>query len=66
MKTTSVHLKQSPIHIIAILLIGVAGLDLATGNSNKPILPSFIGNYLTQQIDFVMIGIATFLLLFIS
>jgi len=63
---SEVHLKQSWVHIIAILFAGIAAADLATGNSNKPILPSFIANYLTQQVDIVLIAISAFLLLFVS
>ena len=62
----NIHLKQSPVHLIAILLAAVAAADLATGQSNQPILPSAIGNLLTQQIDFLLLIVAAALLLFIS
>lgn len=66
MAESSVHLKQSWVHIVAIILAAIGVVDLATGNTNKPILPSFIGNFLTQQIDIVLIAAAAFLLLFVS
>lgn len=65
-ESTRIHFKQSPVHIVAIILIAIAGLDLATGDTSKPILPAFIGDLLTQQIDLVILGIAAFMLLFIS
>ncbi len=50
---------KSPIFkVIAFLLIGVAGLDLLFGNTDKPLLPAFLGNVLTQQIDLVLIAAA--------
>lgn len=60
------HLKQSWIHIVAIVLAGIGVLDLVTGDTDKPILPSFIGNFLNQQIDIVLIIIAAIMLLFVS
>lgn len=64
--STKIHLKQSPVHIIAFILAGIAVVDLATGSTNEPILPSVIANYLTQQVDLVLLGIAAFLLFFVS
>ena len=46
---------------IAIALIGIAALDLLTGNTDKPILPSFLGNILTQQWDIVLIIVGVLL-----
>lgn len=52
-------------HIVAVVLAGIAALDLTTGGTNKPILPAFIGNYLTQQIDIVLLAIAGFMFFFV-
>lgn len=46
-------------------VILVAGLDLIFGNTNKPLLPDFLGNVLTQGIDAVLIGVAVLLLIFL-
>jgi hypothetical protein len=46
-------------------VILVAGLDLVFGNTNQPLLPSFLGNMLTQGIDAVLIGVAILLLIFL-
>lgn len=53
-----------PKKIIGIALIAVGGLDLLFGNTNQPILPDFLANNLTQQVDAVLIG-AGILLLFV-
>lgn len=50
--------------VFAVALIGIAGLDLLTGNSSKPVLPSFLGNMLSQNIDVVLIGIGVLVLIF--
>lgn len=57
-------MKLRPTHWIAIALAGIAGLDLATGDSNEPILPAAIGNVLTQQLDFVLLAVAALLFFF--
>jgi hypothetical protein len=46
--------------IIAFSLIGVGGADLMLGTTSTP-LP-IIGDYLTQQLDMVLIGIGVVLL----
>ncbi len=47
------------------LVIAIAGLDLIFGNTDKPLLPSFLGNVLTQNIDTVLIGISVLVLIFL-
>lgn len=47
---------------IALALILVATLDLLTGDTDKPVLPAFIGNFLTQQWDIVLLIVAVVLL----
>jgi len=47
------------------VVIGIAGLDLVFGNTNKPVLPDFLGNVLTQGVDAVLIGLAVLLLVFL-
>ena len=42
--------------IAAVALIGIGSLDLLFGNTNKPLLPNFIANHLTQQSDLVLIA----------
>jgi len=56
--------KLKPTHWIALILAGVSAADLTTGNSSKPLLPAVIGNYLTQQVDFVLLAIAGVLFFF--
>lgn len=46
-------------------VILVAGLDLIFGNTDKPLLPAFLGNMLTQGIDAVLIGVAVLMLIFL-
>jgi len=58
------NVKLKPTHWIAIALAGVSVADLATGNTNKPLLPAVLGNYLTQQIDIVLLVIAGVLFFF--
>jgi len=58
-------MKSPFVKVIAFLVIAVAGLDLLFGNTNQPLLPSFLGNVLTQNIDVVLIGIAVLLLIFL-
>jgi hypothetical protein len=53
---------MQPKKIIAFALIGVGGLDLLFGSTSQPILPSFIANELTQQVDAVLIGAGLVLL----
>jgi hypothetical protein len=65
-RKTKIHFAQNWVHIAAIALIGVALADIATGNSDKPLLPSFLTNVLTQQADFILIAAGAFLLLFVS
>lgn len=57
-------MRTGPLLWIAILIIGIAGVDLLFGNTCKPILPSFIGNVLTQQWDILLI-IAGVLIIFL-
>jgi hypothetical protein len=59
-------MEKSPIFkVIAFLFIGVAGLDLLFGNTDKPLLPAFLGNLLTQQIDLVLIAASIVALVFL-
>ena len=46
-------------------VIAVAGLDLIFGNTNTPLLPAFLGNVLTQNIDFVLIALGVLALMFL-
>lgn len=65
-------MKKSWWHILAIIMIGVAGLDLlfgnlvtgsnSTGQQSTGVLPSFLTNLLTTQWDLILIGIGAFLL----
>jgi hypothetical protein len=48
--------------ITGFLLIGIGGADLILGNTSTP-LP-LVGQYLTQQIDLVLIGIGVVILVF--
>lgn len=57
--------KSPAFKVIAFLVIGVAGLDLLFGNTDKPLLPAFLGNVLTQQIDLVLIVAAVVGLIFL-
>jgi len=52
---------MSPKKWIALAAIGVGSIDLLEGNTNMQILPSALGNVLTQQIDLVLIGIGVLL-----
>lgn len=56
---------KNPKKIAGIALLAVGGLDLLFGNTNKPLLPSFIANYLNQQTDAVLIGAGILLLFFL-
>jgi hypothetical protein len=58
------NVKFKVTHWVAIALAGVSVADLATGNTDKPLLPAVLGNYLTQQIDIVLLVIAGFLFFF--
>jgi hypothetical protein len=51
----------TPKRWIALGLMALGGIDLATGNTDKQLLPDFIANLLTQQIDAVLIGIGVLL-----
>lgn len=53
---------MQPKKIIAFGLIAVGGLDLLFGNTNHPILPDFLANNLTQQVDAALIGVGVLLL----
>jgi hypothetical protein len=48
--------------IAGFALIGIGGADLILGNTSTP-LP-VVGQYLTQQIDLVLIGIGVVILVF--
>jgi hypothetical protein len=48
--------------IIAFGLIAIGGIDLLFGNTNQPMLPDFLANHLTQQVDGVLIGVGILLL----
>lgn len=48
--------------IIGVALIGLAGADLVLGTTDTP-LP-VIGQYMTQQVDVVMIGLGIAILVF--
>jgi hypothetical protein len=50
---------------LAIIAGAIGLLDLLFGNTNQPILPSFLGNVLTQNIDAVLIGAAVLVLVFL-
>jgi len=51
--------------VVLWFVIAIAGLDLLFGNTDKPVLPDFLGNVLTQGIDAILIGIAVLLLIFL-
>jgi len=55
---------MKPTKMIGIGLIAVGGIDLLFGNTNQPVLPSFLANNLTQQTDAVLIGAGIFLVFF--
>lgn len=55
---------KNPKKIIALLLLGVGGVDLLFGNTNTPVLPESIGNHLTQQIDLLLIAVGVYLLFY--
>lgn len=55
---------RNPKKIIALLLLGVGGLDLLFGNTNTQILPDAVGNVLTQQIDLLLIAVGVYLLFY--
>jgi hypothetical protein len=50
--------------IVGGILIAIGALDLLLGNTDKPVLPLFLTNKLTQQWDLVLIaaGAVTILL----
>jgi hypothetical protein len=48
-------MKRGWHHIVAIVLIALGVVDLGWGDTNQAVLPSFIGDYLTQQVDVVLI-----------
>lgn len=48
-------MKKGWHHIAAAVLIGLGVVDLGWGNTSNPVLPSFIGDYLSQQVDVVLI-----------
>ena len=56
-------------HTIVVLASGavivVALLDLLFGNTNQAILPSFLGNLLTQNIDALLIAAAVLAIIFL-
>lgn len=49
--------------IIGVALVGIGGADLMLGNTSTP-LP-LVGEYLTQQLDLVLIAAGLVLLLYI-
>lgn len=55
-------MKSQPARIVAFSLIGLGGADLFLGTTGTP-LP-IVGEYLSQQMDLVMIGIGTIILVF--
>jgi hypothetical protein len=55
---------RNPKKIIALLLLGVGGVDLLFGNTNNQILPASVGNVLTQQIDLLLIAVGIYLLFY--
>lgn len=50
--------------ILPAVLVLVAGLDLVFGESKNPILPAALGNYLTQELDVVLLIVAALLFFF--
>lgn len=56
---------MNPKKVAAIGLIAIGGIDLLFGNTNTQVLPSFIGDHLTQQIDAVLIGAGLLLLFYL-
>lgn len=42
---------KTAVMILGFVAVGIALADLATGNSNKPLLPAVIGDHLEQQDD---------------
>lgn len=55
---------SNPKKIIALLFLGVGGLDLLFGNTNNQVLPDAVGNVLTQQIDLLLIAVGVYLLVY--
>jgi hypothetical protein len=55
-------MKTTAGKIIGFSLIGIGGADLLLGNTSTP-LPIF-GQFLTQQLDIVLIGVGTIVLVF--
>jgi uncharacterized membrane protein len=55
---------KNPKKIVAMLLLGVGGVDLLFGNTNHQILPDAIGNVLTQQVDLLLIAVGVYLLFY--
>jgi hypothetical protein len=55
-------MKTTAGKIVAFSLIGIGGADLIVGTTSTP-LP-IIGQYLTQQLDLVLIGAGVVILVF--
>jgi hypothetical protein len=55
---------KNPKKIIALLFLGVGGLDLLFGNTNTPVLPDAVSNVLTQQYDLLLIAVGVYLLFY--
>jgi hypothetical protein len=55
---------NNPKKLIGLSILSIGALDLALGDTDKQVLPSFIGNVLTQQIDIVLIGIGILLMFY--
>lgn len=53
------------IKVLIYLVIAIAGLDLIFGNTNTVLLPSFLANVLTQNIDVVLIAAGVITLVFL-
>lgn len=55
-------MKTTAGKIVGFSLIGIGSADLILGTTNTP-LP-ILGNYLTQQLDFLLIGTGVVILVF--
>lgn len=53
------------LRVVVWFVIAIAGIDLIFGNTNTPLLPSFLSNMLTQNIDAVLIGVGVLVLIFV-
>jgi hypothetical protein len=45
---------KTAVIVLGFVALGVALADLATGNSNHPLLPAVVGDHLEQQDDLII------------